>query len=228
MGLFKRIGDIISANLNDMVEGFEDPEKMLKQAIREMELAIADAKQEVVQAMASEKMVGKSIADHERQIFEWQQRAEKAVQSSDDALARKALQRKQENQKVLAALRDQESAAVETSQTLRRQYEAMKAKLAEAKRKVETLAARKKAADVRSRMVEDGAHPVLDTAAFEKFERLREKVERAEAEADARRELETGSASSVRSAREPDGLDMGSEVSELDAELAALRRKVRG
>jgi len=222
MGLFKRIGDIISANLNDMVEGLEDPEKMLKQAIREMETAIADARQEVVQAMATEKLVKKNVAEHKRHIQEWQQRAEKAIQAGDDGLARKAIQRKQEYQKVLAALQDQETAAVETSQTLRRQLEAMKVKLAEAKRKVDTLAARKKAADVRARMATECCNPIIDTAAFEKFERLREKVERAEAEADARRELD----SDAEPAKKSD-LDEAPELSEVDAELAALRRKMK-
>ena len=56
MGLFKRINDIISANLNEMIEGFENPETMLKQAIREMESSIAQVKQETARAMASEKL----------------------------------------------------------------------------------------------------------------------------------------------------------------------------
>src|SRR5438105_2312215 len=106
MGLFQRIGDIISANFNDMVDQFEDPEAMLKQAVREMETAIGEAKQEVVQTMASEKMVRKNRTDNERQVQEWQQRAEKAVLAGDEALARKALVRKEEYEKVAAALRD--------------------------------------------------------------------------------------------------------------------------
>jgi phage shock protein A len=59
MSLFKRVGDIISANLNDLVEKFEDPELMLKQAIREMETSIGEARQEVARAMASDKLVRK-------------------------------------------------------------------------------------------------------------------------------------------------------------------------
>ncbi len=222
MGLFQRIGDIISANFNDMVEQFEDPEAMLKQAVREMETAIGEAKQEVVQTMASEKMVRKNRADNERQVQEWQQRAEKAVLSGDEALARKALVRKQEYEKVAAALRDQESAVSETSQTLRRQLEAMQAKLAEAKRKVGTLAARKKAAEVRSRLVTGTAQAQLDTEAFEKFERLREKVERAEAEADALRELEGSLPATPALEPEAPGQDLS-----VDAELAALRKKLK-
>src|SRR5262245_5577790 len=68
MGLFRRISDIISANFNEMVDQFEDPEKMLKQAVREMEESIAAAKKEVVGAMASEKLVKKNLGENERQI----------------------------------------------------------------------------------------------------------------------------------------------------------------
>jgi phage shock protein A len=223
MGLFQRFSDILSANLNEMVDRFEDPETMLKQAVREMESSIAEAKQEVVRAMASEKMVKKNLADHERQAREWQQRAEKAVQASDDALARKALLRRQEYDKIAAALRDQDEAASESSQTLRRQLEAMQAKLAEAKRRVGTLAARKKAADVRARTLTGAAVIELDTDAFEKFERLREKVERAEAEAEALRELEMGAAPTPPAEAELERADTG-----VEAELAALRRKLKG
>lgn len=223
MGLFRRFSDILSANLNEMVDQFEDPETMLKQAVREMETSIAEAKQEVVRAMASEKMVKKNLADHQRQAREWQQRAEQAVQAGDDALARKALLRRQEYDKIVAALRDQDQAATESSQTLRRQLEAMHAKLAEAKRRVGTLAARKKAADLRSRTRTGAAVVELDNDAFEKFERLREKVERAEAEADALRELETGVCETPRPEAEPERADTG-----VEAELAALRRKLKG
>lgn len=225
MGLFQRFSDILSANLNEMADRFEDPETMLKQVVREMEASIAEAKQEVVRAMASEKMVKKNLADNERQVREWQQRAEKAVQAGDDALARKALLRRQEHDKIVAALRDQDEAAAQSCQTLRRQLEAMQAKLAEAKRRVGTLAARKKAADVRARTLTGAAAVELDTDAFEKFERLREKVERAEAEADALRELETGLAPEPVPVPEPEAEPAETGV---EAELAALRRKIRG
>ncbi len=150
MGLFGRVGDILSANLNDMVDRFEDPEKMLKQAVREMEAAIVEARRETARAMAAEKLAGKDLADSERQVRDWQRRAEQAVRAGDDALARKALARKQEHDKVSAALRDQATAAAEASGALRRQLEAMQAKLSEATRRLGTLTARNKAAAVRA------------------------------------------------------------------------------
>ena len=107
MGLFQRISDIISANLNEMTESMEDPETMLKQAIREMEQSISDATHETAKVLANEKLMAKELANNEQQAHDWQRKAEKAVDAGDDGLARKALTRKQEHQKLVTALRDQ-------------------------------------------------------------------------------------------------------------------------
>ena len=67
MSIFKRISDIITANLNDMMESYEDPEQMLRQATREMEDAIAEAKPSVAKAMAHEKRISKQLASNEKE-----------------------------------------------------------------------------------------------------------------------------------------------------------------
>ena len=219
MGLFKRVSDIISANLNEMVEKYEDPEKMLKQAIVEMESSIEEARRNVARAMASEKLVAKAMAENEHQAAQWASHAEAAIEASDDAMARKALGRKQEYRKIAAALADQHASAAEASTTLRRQLEAMQAKLADAKRRLGSLGARKKAADVRAKMAIEGIDPQLSADAFAKFDRMREKVELAEAEADALRELSGGSASAVVVCENEEA-----EL-EIDAELRDLKRK---
>jgi phage shock protein A len=221
VGLFKRINDIISANLNDMIDRFEDPEAMLKQAVREMEEAIVEARRETAKAMAAEKLAGRDLADSERQVRDWRLRAEQAVRAGDDGLARTALARKQEQEKVAAALGDQTAASAEASGALRRQLEAMQAKLAEAKRRLGTLTARQKAAAVRARMQADVEDVAVNTDAFDKFERLRKKVERVEAETEALQELQTG-AGAPRNADRPAGEADGS----VDAELAELKKKL--
>src|SRR5689334_15444665 len=98
MGLFQRISDIITATLNEMTESFEDPEKMLRQAIREMEQSIGEATQETAKVLANEKRMAKELGNNEQQVREWQRKAEQAVAGGDDNLARKALSRKQEHQ----------------------------------------------------------------------------------------------------------------------------------
>ncbi len=191
MSIFKRISDIISANLNDMVETYENPEQMLRQTVREMEEAIAKARPDVAKAMANDKLLAKELAVNEAECQNWSTRATAAVEAGDDGLARKALGRKREYEKIVAALRDQQSASLDATQTLRRQLDAMQSKLAEARRQLGTLTARNKAAEVRGKMAKAqlGVGTETNQEAFEKFERLSRKVEQAEAEAEAMAEL---------------------------------------
>jgi phage shock protein A len=214
MGLFKRLQDIITANLGDAVEGSDNPEPLLRQAIVEMDAAIREAKQETARAMAAEKLAANELADSERQSRDWQSQAEKAVRGGDDALARKALSRKQEHDKVSAALRDQTAAAAEASRTLRHQLEAMQAKLAEAKRRIGTLSARQSAAAARMK----SADVNFETEAFAKFDRISGKIARVEAEAEAMRELEKGGRPNPEAGSAGNGDD-------IEAELAELKKK---
>lgn len=224
MGVFKRISDIISANLNDLTEGFEDPEQMLKQAIREMEETIADVTNQTAKAMANEKTLARELERNRTQRQQWQSRAEKAIEEGNDDLARKALTRKNEHEKLVAALEDQLKSAEEASASLRCQLAAMKAKLAEAKRNLATLSARQRAAAFRRKIETQTACAAceIDESAFAKFDRMKAKVEQAEAEAAAMAELrglEPG-------AGETD-VDVSEEDVDIAAELADLKRKLR-
>jgi len=223
MGIFQRISDIVSVNLNELAEGFENPEQMLKQAIGEMEDSIVRATKETAKALANEKTIEKELNNNRAQVQKWHQRAEQAVSAGDDDLARKALKRMQEHEKLVAALEDQQATASEAGKSLRRQLEAMKAKLAEAKRNLATLSARHRAAEFRQKMqsVDAGVSTELDRDAFAKFDRLRNRVEQAEAEAFA--ELNGTVAT---------GVDLEEEFSadedvEIDAQLAELKRKAQ-
>jgi phage shock protein A len=226
MSIFKRIQDIISANLNDLVAGYEDPEQMLRQAVREMEDAIHKARPDVAKAMANEKTIGRELAANSSQASTWEERAVAAVESGDDKLARKALERKKEYEKIVAALTDQNIAAQEASQMLRRQLEAMEAKLADAQRRLSTLVARNRAAEIRTKMATaDVAVRLDEDDAFAKFDRLSKKVEMAEAEAEAMAELARArkpAEESIQEVAEPKAADL-----DIDAELAALKRKAK-
>jgi phage shock protein A len=154
--------------------------------------------------------------------MQWQSRAESAVSAGDDALARQAILRRQENEKIAASLADEHAAVHEAALTLRRQLEAMQAKSAEAKRRLGTLIARKKAAAVQSKIQLASQDPDWNQDAFAKFERLREKVELAEAEAEALREL----------SGDPILLDtLATEIAtrdlEVESELEQLKKKLQ-
>ncbi len=144
MRLFRRIGDIIAANLNDLVNRFEDPEVMLKQAIREMETMIEDATAGAARAIAGERLLARDLADHQEKARRWNARAEEAVVLGDDDLARQAIARALEHEAIARALDEQRSAAEQTAQALRGQIHAMRAKQAEARRKLASLSARRR------------------------------------------------------------------------------------
>ncbi len=222
MGIFGRISDIISANLNDMVEGFEDPQKMLKQAIREMETTIEETRQSTAQTMADEKLVTKELEKNRQEVTLWAGRAQAAIDDGNEPLARKAITRKQEHEKIAAALEDQRISAQQATLTCQRQLQAMQAKLAEAKRRLCTLMARKRTADLKTKVSSLSNHALPDTTAFAKFDRMREKVEQAEAQADALRELGTQDAALCEPAIENSTEDINAEV---EAELIALKNK---
>lgn len=225
MGFFKRVSDIISANLNDLADQYEDPEKMLRQATREMEASIAEVTQQTAKAMANTKTLTRELERNRKSAQQWEERAIRAVEAGDDDLAKKAITRKQEHEKLAAALGDEVVTAGEASTSLQRQLGGMKAKLSEAKRNLATLAARKRAADFRRKVAVQacGVDTDVDESAFAKFERLKSKVEQAEAEAEALAELHSRDAGAPSEPTE--------DVSEADldvaAELAEMKEKLK-
>lgn len=216
MGIFHRASDIIAANLNDLIDQFEDPERMLRQAIREMEAAVSSALDGAVQVIASEKLLTRQLETERYAADQWHQRAQQALAAEDEPLARQAVARKLEHQQLAAALADQQAAAIETSQRLRRQVDALRARLAEARRKLAALVARQRAAAARRTVARHTGG--IDVTGFNRFDRMTQRVEQAEAEADALLEL---------SDLELDWPDVATEAA-VDAELAALRLEAHG
>ncbi len=189
MGLFTRVSDIVSANLNEMAERFENPEKMLRQAVREMETAIGNAMDGAAKVIANEKLLRKQLDDQNAQCDLWHERAKSAVVGGNDTDARTALLRKKEHEQLIAALAEHLASAETSSQSLRRQIDAMRAKMNEAKRKLVVVTARKQAADARRKLVRDTGGVKLNNDAFQKFDRMCERVDQAEAETEALLEL---------------------------------------
>src|SRR5262245_60996471 len=141
MRLLNRLTDIVSASLNDLVERYEDPELLLRQALREMDDAIRAAMQSAVKVVAHEKVLARQLADEESVITLWRQRAAAAVQRGDDQAARDALRQKRDREAVSEGLARQLEEAGRAAQTLRRQIAAIRLRAEEANRKLVLLAA---------------------------------------------------------------------------------------
>jgi phage shock protein A len=218
--IFKRINDIITANINDLIDRVEDPERTLKQIIREMEDNISKAKEGVVDAIASEKQLQKDLEHHRRQSADWLQKAEEALQANKEDLARMALTRKKEHDNIIKALEPSWEAAKKTSEHLKTQLHALEAKLEEARRKRGTLVARQRAAEARQHMDRTLSNFQAGLDAQANFARMEDKVAEMEARAEATAEL-SGDAARL----EKDFLAMETEK-EVEDELAALKKKV--
>lgn len=183
MSIFHRVTDILSANLNDLVDRFEDPEKMLRQAVREMDESIADAMDGAARAIATEKLLEKELEKRVGEATECRERAQRAVQIGDDASARVALRQERDAKMLAEDLRKDVESARAASLALRRQIDGLRAKLMEAKRKLASLSARQRVTDAKKRACV--AAKDLNTDPFRKFERFEERIEHEEAAVDA-------------------------------------------
>lgn len=219
--IFRRINDIINSNINDLLDRIEDPERMIKQIIREMEENIARCRDDVIGAIASEKQLLRELEQQRKQAEDWQARAEQAMQAEREDLARTALARKKEIERIVGNLEPAWSAARNTSERLKEQLRKLEDKLDEAKRKRTTLAARQRAAEARQQMDGTLRHFESGLDAQKRFERMEDRVAEIEAHIDAAAELDQNA-----SALEKEFLKLEVD-NDVEVELAALRMKIK-
>ncbi|MGR8942159.1 MAG: PspA/IM30 family protein [Gammaproteobacteria bacterium] len=218
--IFKRINDVITANLNDLIDRVEDPERMIKQIIREMEDNISRARDSVVDAIANEKQLLKELENNQKLSAEWLSKAEAALQNNNEDLARAALARKKEHDTICKALEPSWQSAKNTSENLKAQLKALEAKLEEARRKRSSLAARQHAAEARQQMDRTLSHFDAGIRSQTQFERMEDRVASMEARTEAMMELRDD-----RSQLEKEFLDMELNA-EIDQELLNLKAKI--
>src|SRR5215510_8612331 len=124
MGIFDRMGRVISANFNSVLDKLEDPKKSLEQTLSEMREQIRAARQEVVRAVASEKQLRGKVEELDKEVDKWEKRAELAVEKNDDDLAREAIVQKRrvvgDRDRAEALRAEQRGAALEMKQELER------------------------------------------------------------------------------------------------------------
>ena len=188
MGIFSRLGTLIKSNINDLISRAEDPEKMLSQVLLEMQQQLVEAKKAVAVAIADEKRLQKQYNSELDKSKEWERKAMLAVRAGDDQLARQALVRKQEHENIAAQFQQQWIAQKGAVDKLKDALRLLANKIEEAKRKKNILVARKKRAEAQ-RQIASTMQGLGDTSAFDTFDRMAEKINLLEAEAEAGAEL---------------------------------------
>ncbi len=149
MGFFRRLGNIVSANLHEVLERCENPELLLRHAIRGMEEALRSAMLAAARVVAHERLVERQREAARHAAASWRSRAEAAVRAGDDGAARQALRRQYEQQALAETLARQLADVAQVSARLRQQIESLRLRLQEARSACDLLVARKRVADAR-------------------------------------------------------------------------------
>lgn len=184
MGVFSRLSDIINSNINAMLDKAEDPEKVVRLIIQEMEDTLVEVRSNAARALADRKEVSRKKDDFAIRAHEWESKAELAIAKGRDDLARGAVAAKRKAEEMSALLDKELKAIDDTVAKTNDDLERLQAKLKEARAKQRSLEIRRYAASdsVRvSRQVNDSR---IDDA-LAKFDRYERRIDELEAEAES-------------------------------------------
>ncbi|WP_437765959.1 PspA/IM30 family protein [Sorangium sp. So ce281] len=221
MGIFARLATLIKSNLNDLISRSEDPEKMLNQVVIDMANQLIEAKKQVAVSIADEKRLAKQAEQEAAHAAEWERRAMLAIKAGDDALAKEALNRKKEHDQLATSYKDQWQKQKQAVDQLKTALRLLNNKIEEAKRKKNVLIARKKRAEAQ-KAIQETMSGLNNASAFETFDRMSNKIDQIEAEAEAAGEI----------AEQYTGDTLAHKFGQLEAtagaddELLALKRKM--
>jgi len=218
MGILGRVSTLIKSNVNDLIDGMQDPGKEIDQMVRDMEDSARDARGEVGRCMAEEKRLQRRLETLGGEAKSWEDRAAAAVRAGDDALAREALARKG----------GAESELTETKKALQEQsvyVDQLTAGLKALEARVRDVKLRQGTLREKARASKRGAGLGGSTSAFADFERMSNKIEAVEAESALGDELAGRSAAAAETDRKLAALGATSDV---DDALAELKKKLNG
>ena len=188
MSIFNRMADIFKSNVNEALDRMEDPEKMVKQMIIEMEEGLVKATSGLAKAMANEKNLQKQQAVAANQARQWEEKATMALKGGNTDLAKQALSKKVVYDGQVQQYQAMVTQASNTTSQLRMQLDTLKGKLDEARMKQSTLVARSQTAKTQKEF-----STILGTnvgqGAFAKFDKMEKKIEGMESEAEAFSEI---------------------------------------
>lgn len=218
MGIFSRFTDIVNSNINALLDKAEDPEKMVRLIIQEMEDTLVEVRSASAKTLANKKDIVNQIAKYEHDAAEWEAKAELALSKDREDLARAALQEKKKSAEAAESLSKELAIVEEQISKLQDEIGQLQDKLADAKSRQKAIIMRQKTASSRLEVKKTLDSSKVDNA-MGRFEQYERKIDDLESQVDA--------------------YDLGKktlhdEFAELEAsdkvedELAALKAKIKG
>ncbi|GAB4217147.1 MAG: PspA/IM30 family protein [Roseiflexaceae bacterium] len=217
MSIFSRVRDLLSANINAMLDSAEDPEKMADEYLRQLNNQLYEAKTSVAAAMADATKLNTKEAQYKAEATEWERKATAALRAGDENLAKAALTRKVQAQKLADQYTQQSDAQDEQVEQLQQALVQLETRIAETRAKRELIVAKKNRARTQE-AIQSTVRGLGEINALDKLDRLEERVDDQLNRANAMAQLEQGSLESKFQDLERD--------QEVDAELEELKRKL--
>jgi phage shock protein A len=217
MSIFNRIRDLLSANINSMLDSAEDPEKMAEEYLRQLNNELYEAKTNVAAAMADATKLNTRETQYTVETDQWATKAEAALRAGNEELAKAALARKVQASKLAAQYKEQSDAQDQQVEALQQALVQLETRISETKSKKEMIVAKKNRAQTQE-AIQRAARGIGNANAMDKLDQLEERVDDRLAKATAMSKLEGDTLENKFRDLERD--------SEVDSELAELKKKL--
>jgi len=216
---------LIKSNVNQVISNLEDPEKVLEQAVSDMQKDLVKVRQAYAEVSASTKRMEEQSRLAEDEAAKWYSRAQLAIEKGSDDLAKEALTRRKQNLELGDSLKSQIEANAGSISSLFDSMKELEAKMAEAKAKKDQLIAKARTAKAATK-VNDMLAGVGTSSSMAAFDRMSEKVDQMEAEAEVSKTLAstTGSAGAIGASSSIESQFKELESASVDEELEAMRK----
>lgn len=217
MSILGRIKDLVSANVNSMLDRAEDPEKMANEYLRQLTNEVFEVRTGVATAMADEMRLEQRRVSAFGEVEQWQSKAEAALRAGDEELARAALARRAQAQRLAEQYEQQEKAQEEQVDAMQDALVQLETRIAEVKAKKELIIAKKNRAQTQEAL-QRTAQRMGQVSAIDKLAQLEERVDNQLNKAEAMAKLEQGSLENRFANLQ--------QQTEVDSDLAELKRKL--
>ncbi|HAE89878.1 MAG TPA: phage shock protein PspA [Idiomarina sp.] len=184
MGIFSRFSDIVNSNINSLLDKAEDPQKMVRLIIQEMEDTLVEVRSTSARLIAEKKDVQRQQQRVEHEVLDWENKAELALSKEREDLAKQALIEKQKAQQAVDSSQQELERVDESLSKLNDEISQLQEKLADAKARQKTIMMREKTASSRLQVRKQVDSGKVDEAMM-KFDRYEAKIDDIEAQVDA-------------------------------------------